>query len=128
VTSPVPWQAWAPPLDPPVDGGLPAIQAQAIADEWWDVDPHLCAALQWEAYAAMLPPSLPMSRVSTGAQSVAYDPPMPGGDSGAAMARAAWHRSFVTGELVSVPLRAPAPHRIGGAEWFWNWWTTEPAE
>jgi hypothetical protein len=47
------WQAWAPPLDPPAAGGLPADAALAIADACWDTDPHLCAALQWESYAAM---------------------------------------------------------------------------
>jgi hypothetical protein len=127
VTTPaIPWQAWAPPLDPPVDGGLPEDQAEAIADEWWDADPHLCAALQWEAYAATLPASAPVAQVSTGAQSVSYSPPVPGGDYGAAMARAAWHRSFVIGGLVSVPLHAAEPRRFGmGAAW-WNWWEVDP--
>ena len=51
--------AWAPPLDPPAAGGLPAFAAQAIAGATWSTDPHLCAALQWESYAAMPPPALP---------------------------------------------------------------------
>src|SRR5262249_60219206 len=80
---------------PPPAGGLPADVAQVIADATWATDPHLCAALQWEAYAAMLPPPAPaVSQVATGAQSVTYSPPMPGGTAGAAMARAAWHRSL----------------------------------
>ena len=29
---------------PPADGGLPYDEAQAIADAWWDDEPHLCAA------------------------------------------------------------------------------------
>ena len=99
-----PWQSWAPPLDPPTAGGLPVDEAQCIADAWWPVDAHLCAALMWEAYAAMLPPSPAVSSVSTGAQSVAYSPASPVGEYGLAIGRAAWHRSFVTGQLVSVPL------------------------
>jgi hypothetical protein len=38
-------------------GGLPSGGAQA--DATWSTDPHLCAALQWESYAATLPPALP---------------------------------------------------------------------
>ena len=102
------WHLWAPPLDPPVDGGLPAETAQAIADATWETDPHLCAALQWEAYAASLPPSPPVQSVSTGAQTVAYQPPTPGGEYGAAMSRAAWHRSLM-GSTVSVPLTLAEP-------------------
>ena len=45
----IPWQAWAPPLDPPVDGGLPEAEAAAIAEALWAEDPHLCAAMQWES-------------------------------------------------------------------------------
>jgi len=103
----LPWQAWAPPLDPPTTGGLPQDTAQAIADACWSTDPHLCAALQWEAYAAMLPPTPAVANVSTGAQAVSYSPPMPGGDYGLAMARAAWHRSLrgnaESAELVLAP-------------------------
>ncbi|HEX4399676.1 MAG TPA: hypothetical protein VH136_18700 [Trebonia sp.] len=114
MTSPaVPWQEWAPPLDPPTDGGLPADQAAAIADQWWDTDPHMCAAIQWEAYAAMLPPAVPVAQVTTGAQNVSYSPASAPGQLGAAMARAAWHRSFVTGELVSVRMHAHHPPAWG---------------
>ncbi len=123
----VPWESWAPPLDPPTPGGLPADQAECIADQWWMADPHLCAALMWEAYAATLPASAPVSQVATGAQSVTYNPPMPGGDYGAAMARAAWHRSFADAEAVSVPLHLAAPGmagRCGGGGW--NWWPVTP--
>ena len=101
------WEAWAPPLAPPADGGLPYADAQAIADAWWDDDPHLCSALQWESYAAMMPPELAVAQVSTGAQSVSYGQATPGGALGAALARASWHRSF-TG-AVSVPLRRAGP-------------------
>jgi hypothetical protein len=97
------WESWAPPLDPPFDGGLPAGEAARIADAWWDEDPHLAAALMWESYAATLPPGLPVSSVTTGYQSVSYGSATPGGDLGAALTRAQWHRSFTTG--VSVPLR-----------------------
>ena len=71
--------AWAPPLDPPAAGGLPVDQAQAIAAAWWDHDPHLCAALQWEHYAATLPMTPTVSQVATGAQSVSYSPAQPAG-------------------------------------------------
>lgn len=97
------WEAWAPPLAPPADGGLPVEEAARIADACWDDDPHLAAALQWEAYAATLPPAASVSSVTTGYQSVSYAPAVPGGDLGLAMSRAAWHRSFSTGG--SVPLR-----------------------
>ncbi len=78
-----------------MQGGLPVASAQAIADATWETDPHLCAALQWEAYAAMLPPAPSVAAVSTGAQSVSYSPPLPGGDFGLALSRAAWHRSLM---------------------------------
>jgi hypothetical protein len=100
---PPPWAAWAPPLDPPTPGGLAAADAAAIALAYWHDDPHLAAALMWEAYAATLPPSPAVSQVSTGSQSVTYAPAVPSGEYGLAIARAAWHRSFTT--AVSVPLR-----------------------
>ena len=112
MTAAPPWQAWAPPLDPPTPGGLAAADAEAIALAYWHDDPHLAAALMWEAYAATLPPSAAVSQVATGAQSVTYNPALPAGDYGLAIARANWHRSFTT--LVSVPLRsarAPAGPR-----------------
>jgi hypothetical protein len=90
-------------LAPPADGGLPRDEAQAIADAWWDDEPHLCAALQWEAYAATLPPSMPVAQFATGMQSVSYGRALPGGELGAALTRAAWHRSLLS-ELGSVPL------------------------
>jgi hypothetical protein len=119
----IPWQSWAPPLDPPTPGGLPEDQAQCIADAWWDDSPHLAAAMMWEAYAAMLPPASALASVSTGAQNVSYSPASPGGDLGAALSRAAWHRSFVTGEIVSIPLRQsrPHPHSSLAGGW-WDWW------
>ena len=60
----------------------PYDQAQAIADAWWAKDPHLCAALQWESYAATLPMTPTVSQVATGAQSVSYSPAQPGGEYG----------------------------------------------
>ena len=53
----------------------------------------------WEAYAAALPPALAVAQVSTGAQSVSYGQATPGGDLGAALARAAG------------TARSPAPYR-----------------
>lgn len=103
--SPSSWEAWGPPLSPPTTGGLDRDDAEAIAADWWDESPHLCAALQWESYAATLPPAPAVSAVSTGVQSVAYSPPMPGGQLGLALGRAAWHRSML-GSLASVPLRS----------------------
>ena len=108
-SSPPPWESWAPPLNPPTANGLPLDQAQAIADAWWATDPHLCAALQWEAYAATLPMTPTVTQVATGAQSVSYSPAQPGGDYGLAVARARWHRSFTT--AVSVPLEVRRPAR-----------------
>jgi hypothetical protein len=107
----IPWQSWAPPLDPPTAGGLPVDQAQCIADALWEDDPHLCAALMWEAYAAMLPPAVPVASVSTGVQNVSYSPAASPGKLGEALSRAAWHRSFVSGALISVPLEVAMPRR-----------------
>jgi hypothetical protein len=101
--SPSSWEAWAPPLAPPVDGGLPRDEAQDIADAWWDTDPHVAAALMWESYAATLPPAMAVAQVATGSQSVSYGRAVPGGALGEAITRAAWHRSFSS--AVSVPLR-----------------------
>jgi len=112
------WQTWAPPLDPPTPGGLPADVAQTIADATWGTDPHLCAALQWESYAAMLPPSPSVSQVSTGVQSVSYQPPMPAGEYGTAMARAAWHRSLMSsGGGVELVQTGPALPSAPGSPW-----------
>jgi hypothetical protein len=129
VTDPSPppaWVAWAPPLDPPTPGGLPADQAQQIADAVWDTSPHLAAALMWESYAAMLPPTPAVSSVSTGVQSVAYSPAAPTGDYGLAIGRAEWHRSFLVGEVVSVPMIVAdpplAPAMAGQLELPWDWW------
>ena len=98
------WESWAPPLFPPAAGGLPYGEAERIAGACWDDDPHLCAALQWESYAATLPPAASVSSVTTGYQSVSYAPAMPGGDLGLAMSRAEWHRSM-RGTAASMPLR-----------------------
>jgi hypothetical protein len=112
------WTLWAPPLDPPAAGGLPENVAQAIADATWAFDPHLCAALQWEAYAGMLPPTPAVATVSTGAQSVSYQPPLPTGDFGLAMARASYHRSLMmTGETIPCEVAAPALTSAPGNPW-----------
>jgi hypothetical protein len=99
------WRAWAPPIDPPTAGGLAEAQALEIVAAYWDDDPHEAAAEMWEAYAAMLPPGAAVAQVATGSQSVSYSPPMPGGDLGLALARAAWHRSLL-GTLHTAPLRS----------------------
>jgi hypothetical protein len=107
--------AWAPPLDPPTAGGLPVAEAEAIARAYWAHDPHRAAALMWESYAATLAPSAAVASVSTGAQAVTYSPPLPGGEFGLAVGRAAWHRAMC-GTLASVPLvlaRPAPPGRAG---------------
>jgi hypothetical protein len=103
------WESWAPPLSPPTEGGLDRDEAQAIAGAVWvdggELAMHECAALQWTSYAATLPPAPAVSAVTTGAQSVVYGQPIPGGELGLAIGRANWHRSFLSGQLVSVPLQ-----------------------
>jgi hypothetical protein len=117
-----PWVGWAPPLTPPAQTGLPAARAQQIADAVWDDDPHLCAAIMWEEYAATLPPSPAVASVQTGVQSVSYGSPVPGGELGLALGRAAWHRSFCSPG--SVPLEVA---RISGGEPPPGvWWPVEP--
>lgn len=98
-------------------------QAEAIAAAWWAEDPHLCAALQWESYAATLPMTPTVSQVATGAQSVSYSPAQPAGEYGLALARATWHRSFTN--ALSIELEAPsdAVRRLGPRPW----WEVEPA-
>ncbi len=111
------WRAWAPPLDPPTAGGLPEADAEEIAAAYWDDDPHEAAMIMWENYAAMLPPMPTVAQVATGSQSVSYSPPMPGGDYGLAIGRAAWHRSFL-GTLRTAPLTVgprPGPVPV-------DWW------
>ena len=118
-----PWVAWAPPLDPPTPGGLPYDQAEQIADATWALSPHLCAALQWESYAAMQTPTPAVAQVTTGVQSVSYSPAAPTGQYGLAMARAAWHRSFLS-TLESVPLQvAPVGIPMSAPDW----WPVYPA-
>ena len=95
------WQAWAPPLDPPTAGGLPEADARLLAAAYDDL--HEIAAEQWEAYAALLPPTPVVAQVTTGSQSVSYSPPRPSGEYGLAIGRAAWHRSFLS-SLHTVPL------------------------
>jgi hypothetical protein len=55
---------------------------------------------------------------------------MPGGDAGAALAKAAWHRSLMASEL-SVPLTLAPPSRptVPGDPWSWwpaVWWPDAP--
>jgi hypothetical protein len=104
-------------LEPPTAGGLPEEEAQRIADAYWDDDPHLGAALMWEAYAAILPPTPTVAQVATGSQSVSYSPPRPGGEYGTAIARAEWHRSFL-GTLASAPLVADTPLAVHDPHWW----------
>jgi hypothetical protein len=122
------WQAWAPPLNPPDPGGLPADAAQAIADAFWLTNPHLCSALQWESYAATLPPAPSVAQVSTGAQAVSYSPPMPGGDYGAAMSRAAWHRSLMASLDTAVLVIAPPGDVPGVGADLPPWWPSWPPD
>jgi hypothetical protein len=116
---PAPWQPWAPPLDPPNNGGLPVAVAEQIAATWWDEDWYYALGLMWEAYAAMLTPTPAVSTVSTGAQSVSYNPAAPTGDYGEAIARADWFfaRSHNAGGLVSIPLTTGAPVDAIGLGW-----------
>lgn len=106
---PIPWHVWAPPLDPPVDGGLPDDVAEQIAAAYWAADPWECLALMWTAYALTLPPEATVASVSTGVQSVSYAEP--GGPFAIAMARADWFREQ-NGTLASVPLRAATDARL----------------
>lgn len=132
---PQPWEAWAPPLNPPHDGtdgqpvGLDYGTAQDIADAalpdgttLWDSSPHLCSALQWEAYAATLPPTQAVASVQTGAQAVNYGSAVPGGEFGLAVGRAAWHRSFVSGQLASILLQVGPDLEVPVGVW----WEVEP--
>ena len=74
----------------------------------------------------MLPPSQAVASVSTGVQAVNYGQAMPGGELGLAMSRAQWHRSFVSGQLLTIPLTiAPvADSDIPPPPWLW--WEVEP--
>jgi hypothetical protein len=124
--TPPAWESWAPPLDPPTAGGVPYDVAAEMAAEHWDSEPHLCAALQWEFYAAMQSPTPSVMSVSTGVQSIAYQPPAPTGEYGLAIARAQWHRSFIGSYLESVPLYTDLPHHgmpslVEVAEWRDAW-------
>jgi hypothetical protein len=118
--SPPSWEAWAPPIAPPAEGGLPRDEAESIAAAWWDADPHVAAALMWESYAATLPPEVPVAMVTTGSQSVAYGSAIPGGALGAAIARANWHRSFSAAG--TVPLVAAGRPELPPD----NWWEVDP--
>jgi hypothetical protein len=111
------WHTWAPPLDPPTAGGLPLAEAEEIIAAYWADDPHEAAMIMWENYAATLPPTPVVAQVATGSQSVSYSPPMPGGDYGLALGRAAWHRSFL-GTLRTAPLKVgPLPDPLPV-----DWW------
>jgi hypothetical protein len=110
------WEDWAPPLNPPDDPGVDATWAAAIADLWWDTDPHYCAGLLWQNYAALLgsPPGPPVQIVATGVQTVRYQQgnQMPSGPAGEAMAMAQWHFSLSYtgyGGIKTVPLNREMP-------------------
>ena len=118
---------WFPPVDPPVDGGLPLDDAEAIADEWWDDDPFYAAGLAWQHYAAQLvasgggdggvPSSGAVTSVSTGIQSVSFSDPVVMAAYGEAERKAEWffsHSTHGSGGLVSLPLsRANVPIEVG---------------
>ena len=72
----------------------------------------------------MLPPTPMVSSVATGAQSVSYAPAAPTGDYGLAIGRAQWHRSFVSGQIVSVPMTV-APPPLAPAETPSPWWPVD---
>ena len=114
MTAAPPWEAWAPPLDPPTAGGLPYGQAEAIASAAGR-RPHLAAELMWTAYAAQLAPEPAVASVTTGAQSVVYSGAAGGGDFGKAAARAAWHRDQRGAQSVPVELASVPPGRDRGA-------------
>jgi len=98
-----------------------------IAVCYWGADPHLAAALMWEAYAAMLDAEPSVSSVSTGVQSVTYQPAWPGGAFGRAMAKAKWHRDMA-GNLGSVPVGLADPY-IGPERTYrggYGWWEVYP--
>ena len=98
------WELWAPPLAPPADGGLPYAEAEAIASAWWDNDPHLCGAPPMGVVRGDDAPGAGRrAGLDRRSERVSYGQATPGGDLGAALARASWHRSFTS--AVSVPLR-----------------------
>lgn len=115
MTAPTDSAAWFPP-------GLDPETAAAITAAWWATDPHLAAALAWEAYAATLAPSPSVASVNTGAQSVSYSPPGPVGEYGAALERARWHRSFL-GSIDSAELINPD---AGSSQAIFGWYADEP--
>lgn len=104
-------QAWMP------DGMLQA-DKDALAAAHPD-DPHLAAALAWEAWAAAgagVPAgqqqgSLGATSVSTGAQSVSYADGYGPGPVGEALRRGAWHRSRAKARSVDL---APLYERTSG--------------
>jgi len=114
-----PWLAWAPKLDPPTAGGLPYEEAAQIAAACWADDPHLCAALQWEHYAARLDPEPAVASVTTGVQSVVYSGAAGGGEFGRAVARANWHYSQRGSQSVPVELTSPRRPDAGRPP---SWW------
>jgi hypothetical protein len=118
------WQLWAPPLDPPVEGGLPLATAQQIAAAVGDCDPWLAAALMWETWAATLPTEAGVIQVATGSQSVTYS--NPGGQFALAMARAEWLRGM-RGSLASVRVRV-AIEEGPPCWWELDWWQANRCE
>jgi hypothetical protein len=105
------WEVWAPPLDPPTEGGVPRQLAYDLADKFWPERPWLFGLLLWQFYAAMLDPSPSVSHVSTGSQSASYSPAQPGGDFGRALARIAFFERML-GDLHSIPLAVEDPQLV----------------
>lgn len=85
------WELWAPPLDPPTEGGLDRALAERIAEADFDC-PYTAPALMWDAYAAQQAPEPVVASVSTGVQQVTYAGGS--GPSTVARARAEWLRSL----------------------------------
>ena len=83
--------------------GLDPARRDEIAALWPD-DAHMAAAVAWERYAATLDADPVVVSASTGDQSVSYGPAGASAH-GAAMTRAAWHRSRA--RAVNVPTSVP---------------------
>jgi hypothetical protein len=130
---------WFPPVDPPVDGGLPLDEAEAIADTWWDIDPFYAAGLAWQQYAAQLVAGGTgdgiasgaggaVTAVSTGVQTVTYSKPTVLEAYGAAERKADWffaHSTHGNASLASLRLQRPdvAARRTGMMLVFTDDWT-----
>lgn len=119
------WEAFAPPLDPPTEGGLPRAVAERFAETWWETDPWYAVGLMWDHYAGMCedPAGAAMvSSVSTGAQTVSYRPVGPVGECARRAARASWY--FARSQQGFGGLYSVALHRADQAalDLPFDWW------